>query len=123
VESGRSRGIVETTWALSILNLLVAFASIDWRKQPDPSNLAITSIVVVVRFIVIWFYLNGYPWARILVMLASLAALWNLTSWMNVTIFARVVIALKAVMGLFLLYWLNTHPAKKYFDPRPTTLL
>jgi hypothetical protein len=82
-----------------------------------------SSIILVARFTVIWFYLNGYPWARILVLLASLAALWNLTSWMHVGAFVRVVIALQAVLGLLLLYWLNTRQAKKYFDPRPTTLL
>ncbi len=75
------------------------------------------------RFIVIWFYLNGYYWARILVIVFSLVAVWNLTSWMHVTTFVRTVIALKAVLGLLLLYWLNTRPAKKYFDPRPTTIL
>jgi hypothetical protein len=77
----------------------------------------------VARFIVIWYYLNGYHWARIIVLLASLMALWNLTSWMHVTTVVRVVIALQVVMALFLLYWLNTRPAKDYFDPRPTTIL
>lgn len=123
MESGRPKGIVETTWALSILNLLVGVAAIDWSPPLDVSKLATSSIMAVARFVVIWFYLNGYPWARILVLLASLTALWNLTSWMHVTAFVRVVIALQAFLSLFLLYWLNTRQAKKYFDPRPTTLL
>ena len=79
--------------------------------------------MLVARFIVIWFYLNGYHWARIIVLLASLRALWNLTSWMHVTTFVRFVIGLQVVLGLILLYWLNTRPARQYFDPRPTTLL
>lgn len=106
-----------------ILNLLVGYAAIDWRRSLDASSLVIVSLGVVARYIVVWFYWNGYNWARILVMLVSLAALWNLISWMHVTAFVRVVIALKAALGLFLLYWLNTLPIKKYFDPRPTTLL
>jgi hypothetical protein len=79
--------------------------------------------MVVARFTVIWFYWNGYRWARLVVLLVSLVALWNLTSWMRVTTFISVVIALQVAMGLFLLYWLNTPPVKTYFAEKPPTLL
>ena len=123
MEPARPTGISETTWAMSVLNLLVGYAAIDWHGQHVASSLALPLAMVVARYVVLWFYWDGYNWARILVLLASLAALWNLTSWAQLSAFIHVVVALKAALGIFLLYWLNTRNPKQYFDPKFATLL
>jgi len=76
-----------------------------------------------VRYAVLWFYWNGYSWARVLVLLGSLLGLWDLTAWMHVSAFVRILIAVKTALALFLLYWLNTRSLRDYFDPRIQRIL
>ncbi len=118
----RPSGITETTWAMCALNLAVAYAAVDWHGAITASELVMPSVAMFARFVVFWFYWNGYNWARVLVLLSSVVGLWNLTHWMHVSTLIRVVIANQVALSVFLLYWLNTPGPRRYFDPRPTTI-
>jgi hypothetical protein len=123
MDAGRPRGISETTWAMAAIDLLASYSAIDWHGPHFVSTFALRCLVFMGRCIVLFFYWEGYNWARILVLLASVAGLWNLTYWAHVGSLLRILIAVNATLGVFLLYWLNTRDLKKYFDPGPTTLL
>ena len=108
---------------MAALNLVVGFSGVNWHSPHLDGDFAFRLLVVVARFVVLWFYWNGENWARVLVLVASVATLWNLTLWAHATTYSRIIIAIVVALGLFLLYWLSTPAIKKYFDPKPTTLL
>ena len=126
MEATRPRGLTETVWALLFVNLVAAYSAIanNWHGRHAVLFLLVAPLMMLAHCIVIWFYWTGHNWARILVLLVSVAALWNLTLWAQLSTFYRlIVVAPKAVLGLFLLGWLNTRPLKNYFIPRAATQL
>src|SRR5258706_247449 len=108
------RGIAETAWAMAGLNLL-GYSLIDGTAKHLIFNLVVVSLGTFVAYFVLWFYWKGRNWARWLVMLTSLIALSNIRLWSSYGPVPRVMIALEAVLGTFLLYWLNTRPVRTYF--------
>ena len=81
-------------------------------------GLVFALVVIAVSYAVLWRFWQGRNWARWLVMITSVIALSNLAfvaagpSWP-----LRIVLAAEALLGLFLLYWLNTKPVRAYFTP------
>ena len=93
------------------------FVIIDWSVHPVLLALSIAgvSLLILVSYVALWFYWQGRNWARWMVLLSSLLALLNLAFWTSATPAERIMIAVEAPLALFLLYWLNTSPVKKYF--------
>lgn len=122
----RPRGLTETVWPLLFVNLGATYSAIanNWHGSHAILFLLMAPLMMLVRCVIIWFYWTGHNWARILVLLGSVAALWNLTFWAQLSTFDRlIVVAPKAVLGLFLLWWLNTRTLKDFFIPRSATQL
>jgi hypothetical protein len=92
-----------------------------WHVQkPAPVIVTLGMIYTVfigLGYVVLWFYWRGKNWARILVLLTSLLALLNLRSLATANIIVKVMIVGEALIAAFLLYWLNTAEAKRYFNP------
>ncbi len=77
--------------------------------------LVVSSVILLLSFVVIWFYWKGRNWARWLVLLTCLLALLNLTSLPSFPVLAQTVIVGEAALGAFLLVWLNTPAVRSYF--------
>jgi hypothetical protein len=69
-----------------------------------------------VSYRVIWSYWRGRNWARIAVLA------WSIVSVLNLITLAGhhpakypLLVAIWAVLGMFLIYWLNTRPIREFF--------
>jgi hypothetical protein len=75
---------------------------------------------VVVSYLVLWFFWKGRNWARICVLVVSVLSVINLLSLIHphgiVVVYDSIVIAW-AILGFFLLYWLNLADVREWFNP------
>ena len=86
--------------------------------QADASTSSVTiafAVIMVLSYIVLWNFWHGRNWARLLVLVTSGIALLNLLSLPTATAIQRVVIVVEAVLGAYLLVWLNASPTRAYF--------
>jgi hypothetical protein len=92
-----------------------------WNHQRPRSTLValfvIFSILIAVGYVVIWFFWRGANWARILVLITSFLALWNLRGVLSAILIFKAIIVGEAALAVFLIVWLNTSAAKIYFKP------
>jgi len=86
-------------------------------------TLSAWTVLIGIGFVVIWFYWRGKNWARIAVLFYSAICIWNLSAWSRLssspsffTTPVQVLMASRAVLGLVLLFWLNTRPVRKFFQ-------
>jgi len=93
------------------------FVVVDWAAHPALLTISIAgvSLLILAGYVVLWFYWQGRNWARWMVLLTSLLALLNLAFWTAAMPAERILIAAEVPLALFLLYWLNTSPIRKYF--------
>ena len=73
------------------------------------------AVLGLISFIVIWFFWKGRNWARLLVMATSVLAVVNLSWFWPTSTLAKVVLVFEAILGAWLLYWLNTNAARAFF--------
>jgi hypothetical protein len=73
------------------------------------------SLLALISFVVIWFFWRGRNWARLLVMATSVLAVTNLSWFWPTSSVAKVILVAEAILGAWLLFWLNTRPAKAFF--------
>jgi hypothetical protein len=69
---------------------------------------------------VLWAYWRGKNWARILVLINSAVAIFNLRYWnsRSATILKtpnRAMVASEFALGIFLLFWLNIPTVRAFF--------
>ena len=93
----------------------MGWAIIDWSIPRANVIFVMFTVTIAIGYLVIWFYWKGRNWARILVILTSLLSLYNLRHWNHSGIVERVMIGAKAILGIFLLYWLNTPNVRAFF--------
>jgi hypothetical protein len=93
---------------------------IDYTKPHARSAFVIFTVIIFVGYLVLWSYWNGRNWARILVLIESVVTIFNLHYW-NASFATllkapnRIMIASEAVLGIFLLFWLNTSTVRAFF--------
>ena len=74
--------------------------------------------IVVVSYVVLWHFWKGRNWARWLVIVTSGVALLNLTGFATASVIQKVILAVEAALGCFLLYWLNTRAVRGFFTAK-----
>ena len=77
----------------------------------------IYGVVAFLSFIFTWFFWRGHNWARWLVLITSAVAVLNLGFLPFSNLVQQVFILLEAVLGGWLLYWLNTAEVRRFFKP------
>ena len=82
--------------------------------MPEPTSCWDT-LFIIVGYVVFAFYWHGKNWARILVILNSLLALYNVHLIGKLALLQRLIILGEATLGAYLLYWLNTARIREYF--------
>lgn len=94
------------------LVMIVAHTQLQIRA----AMLALTVTIFGVGYWVVWSYWNGRNWAR----MAVLA--WSVLSVLDLITLAGhhpaknpLLVAIWGLLGMFLLYWLNTRPIRQFF--------
>jgi hypothetical protein len=100
-------------------------ATLDYSKPHVLKRFFIFTTFICIGYVVIWFYWKGRNWARISVLLSSGASIFNLVRWNKVspvllTAPTHVAMGGGAILGVFLLYYLNTRPIVEFFYPEGT---
>ncbi|MEY4667698.1 MAG: hypothetical protein RL518_397 [Pseudomonadota bacterium] len=107
--------------SITILMAIFNVCGVVFLDQ-NSANFAMESVVVgllvSVTFVILYFFWLGRNWARILVLLTSVLALLNLIVIANSTLSQQIVIALEALLAIYLIYWLNTPRIKDFFVKR-----
>lgn len=108
-----------TTIMMAVLNF--GEYAVFWDLQSQPPAFAVlvlipTTIVIAAGYVVLWYYFNGWKWARVTVILTSFVILFN-NSWAlgHVNPILKVVDIAQMILAVFLLVWLNLSTAKVYF--------
>lgn len=110
----KPKGLKETTVLMGILNItgLIFF---DSSSKYLGFEIFLFTVVLAISYLVLWYYWQGNNWARILVMLSSILCLINLFTFRKYSLEKASILVAEAVLGLFLLWWLNTETVKTYF--------
>jgi hypothetical protein len=88
---------------------------------PHASRLFVAfTVVILVGYVVLWAYWRGKNWARILVLVSSVVTIlnvryWNMPSATLLRTPHRVMLASEFILGIFLLFWLNTASVRRFF--------
>ncbi len=110
----RPKGLTLTAVLMCICNAMGWFI-IEWDKPHARAQFAVFTILILTGYVFLWFYWKGRNWARIAVLLTSVLTIYNLRYWHQSDASSRLMIASEAVLGMFLLYWLNTAAVREYF--------
>jgi len=99
---------------MSLTNALGWFI-VDWSSPHAAATFWLHTIFIFVGYLVIWSYWRGRNWARLLVLLTSLLCLYNLRYFFRGGTVERVMVGSEGILAAFLLFWLNSRPAKSFF--------
>lgn len=102
------------TIILIILNLgsYTIFIDKEYRTKMD---LFSVSIITLFTLYVLSKFNKGFYWSRKLVLVFSGIAIINLITAHNYNIITQVFMFTKAIISVFLIYWLKTKNIKQYF--------
>jgi cell division protein FtsW (lipid II flippase) len=81
-------------------------------------QVAVTTVLVIVAFVVIWFFWKGSNWARIIIMASSVLYFLNgirLLFMHNYTLVQQFVLIFWATFSIYLLFWLKKDEVVLYF--------
>jgi hypothetical protein len=115
----RSVGVTVTAILMSVTNAM-GWIMIDWRASHTILQFFSYTLLILLGYLFIWFYWCGRNWARISVLICSVIAIGNIAAWSyskpgTIPSIRHVMIGTEAVLGFFLLYWLNTSRVRAFF--------
>jgi phosphatidylserine synthase len=107
---------------MAICNAL-GWITIDYHATHAMRTFVPVTVLIVIGYWVLWHYFQGKNWARILVLLTSLLAVFNLRYWNPgspnlLKSPTRVMLLGESVLAIFLLIWLNTPAVRSFFKRR-----
>jgi hypothetical protein len=114
----RPIGISLTALLMSICNAM-GWLIIDWTNPHARVTFALFTCLILLGYLFIWFYWKGRNWARIAILLTSLLTVFNLLSLNRGNFVNKVMVISEALLGIFLLWWLNTGTVRRYFAQNP----
>jgi hypothetical protein len=116
--------VTVTTSMMCITNFM-GFFLLNLSYPHMLALLVIYAIFIAIGYVALWFFWKGHNWARWLVLATSLLCLFNLKqlrdpipAWYNFHVGFTMII-LEAAIAIYLLYYLNTGPARAWFTQRP----
>jgi hypothetical protein len=108
----RPRGLTVAALLLVVSNLTF-FLDVTWMREPGPLVLGL--FVMAASFVVIGYFWLGRGWARWMVLAVSVFALMPLATWVSLSDIEKWTTVFNALLGAWLLYWLNTRHVRAYF--------
>jgi TonB family protein len=118
----RPKGLNVSALAMALCNVML-WTVLNPATRPHYLRvLASWTVVIGIGFVVIWFYWQGKNWARIAVLIYSALCIWNLSGWSRfssspgfLTTPIQISLVSRALLGVVLLFWLNTRPVREFF--------
>jgi hypothetical protein len=121
----RPKGLNLSALAMSFCNVMLWLVSNPETRPHYLRVLAFWTVLIGIGFVFIWFYWQGKNWARISVLIVSAFCILNLRSWNSLTSNpylrttpTQVFLASRALLGVVLLFWLNTRPVREFFQSK-----
>ncbi len=111
----KPKGLIETTIAMCIMNV-AGFIFVDSSSDSIFMDYIVMGVICIITFFVLWFYWQGKNWARILVLLTSILALFNLIALPGANLLVASLLIIEAAFAAFMLWWLNTQQVRAYFQ-------
>jgi len=115
----RPRGLLATTVAMALANL-TSFINLNWAHR---FVVGVVITIFLTSYIILWFYWSGKNWARILVLIVSGVAVLDLVFLFyprGNALLHDFSIIINALLGGYLLYWLNRAEARTWFRRQKT---
>ena len=103
---------LELTLYMVVLNT-TSFAFMDFEAQPGASWFYVFTMAI--GYFVLWFFWQGRNWARLLGLAASVVALFDLLALFFLPLLQQLLVAIEAILAVYLFYWLNRAPIKAFF--------
>jgi len=112
-----------TGWIMIALNV-AGWILEYWPQRADPAHLrefGVASLVLIsvairiTAFVCIYYFVRGRNWARVAVLLTSVLAVLGLFRLYHEATAHRINGVAWGTLGVFFLYWLNTHPIREFF--------
>ena len=88
---------------------------VDWTRKGAAFTFVVFTILIGLGYVFVWFYWKGHNWARIAVLVTSVLAVLNLRFVGRGNTISKVMVITEALLGIFLLWWLNTRQIRSYF--------
>ena len=121
----RPKGLNLSALAMSCCNVMLWLVFNPETRPHYMRVLAFWTVVIGIGFVFIWFFWQGKNWARIAVLIYSAICIWNLIAWSRLTSNpylrstpTQVLLASRAVLGVVLLFWLNTRAVREFFQTK-----
>ena len=119
----RPKGLNVSALAMSLCNVMLWVVFYNQARPHYLRVLAFCTVMIGIGFVFIWFYWQGKNWALISVLIYSALCVLNLRSWNSLssnpyfrTTPTKVFLASRALLGVVLLFWLNTRPVREFFQ-------
>src|SRR4028119_1428996 len=103
----KPRGLLPVVLILCLLNFADLFTT-DSTDAHQATSRAVIYFFTALYFLVIWWLWNGSNAARIGLLVFSVVSLLGVLFWNQYTVAEQVTTVAWAILGAFLLYWLNT---------------
>jgi hypothetical protein len=110
----KPKGLRETAILMAVCNPL-GYAFLDPSRGALPLQVSVATLVVATAYLVLWYYWRGRNWARILVLITSGVALLNLLAILSSSPLQKGVLVAEALLGVYLLIWLNKREVREFF--------
>jgi len=119
----RPKGVLVTAWMMIVLNVtgwILEYwpqrASLADLHEFGFASLALISVAIrITAFVCIYYFVRGRNWARVAVLLTSVLAVLGLFRLYHEATAHRINGVAWGTLGVFFLYWLNTHPIREFF--------
>jgi len=118
----RPKGLTLTAIFLSVCNAMLWATIRPGRPPYSLRMLMMFTVVIGIGYFVIWSYWTGRNWARIGILLFSGGSIFGLLTWKTISLSpaflptpAHILLAVRAILGVGLLYYLNTRPVLEFF--------
>jgi hypothetical protein len=124
VERSRPKGVSLASLAICVLAVPAA-RTLAGQFHAHSLGIYYGGLILALQLYVAWSYWKGYPWARVLVLIASFLIVAGEVSdaferGNLIALMSHPLLFLRFVLAAFLLYWLNTPPLRAWFKNTPT---
>jgi hypothetical protein len=114
----RPRGLTATALFAALYNA-VWYIRFHWSGSGynTVAPIVVSTLGLAFAYFCLWYYLDGSNWARILLICSSVFAIQDVLPWSEPNVMPRALLAIHALFGAFLIWWLNTKRVRTFFRP------
>ena len=118
----KPKNLTRLTLLMCVLNI-AAYLYISGNEQTKIYEIILFTIWIGLRFFILFNFHKGFNWARIAIMIFSGFFIINLLALDYFYYTAQAILIIEAILGTYLLYYLNSQPVKEYFNQKKKSIL